>query len=116
MNARYLQLCAAAAFASVLFTTTAFAHGGSYPPGATPAPATMRPTRQQLASEVTPVLLEALAHENNPDILNAAMIASAAIGEKPELVLEALKKLLTNGNASVSENAALSIGILAFGD
>lgn len=79
-------------------------------------PATMHPTREQLAKEVTPPLLDTLQKETSPDILNAAMIAVAKIGEEPDLVLPALKKLLSHNNTTVVENAALSIGILGAAD
>lgn len=72
----------------------------------------MHPTREQLANEVTPALLETLAKDSDATVLAATMIAAAKIGEKPDLVFEQLKRLLQHSNTQVVENAALSLGVL----
>ncbi|MBI3818930.1 MAG: HEAT repeat domain-containing protein [Planctomycetes bacterium] len=72
----------------------------------------MRPSRQQLESEVVPVLLDILQKESDPLIVASAMLSAAEIAEKPDDVLESLKRLAGSGNANISENAALAMGIL----
>lgn len=80
------------------------------------ARSSMRPTPEQLAAEVTPALVVVLQKETDPQILAAAMISAAKIGEKPADVIEQLKKLLAHSNTTVCENAALSLGILGSPD
>ncbi|MFN0206939.1 MAG: HEAT repeat domain-containing protein [Planctomycetota bacterium] len=76
----------------------------------------MHATKEQLANEVTPVLLEILNNEKEALILNAAMISLAKIGERAPEVCSKLKSLLSHSNTSVVENSALSLGILGSPD
>jgi HEAT repeat protein len=76
----------------------------------------MHPTREQLAAEVTPVLLGLLNKESDATMLNACAISLAKIGENDGAVLEKLSKLLSHSNMTVAENAALSLGILGSTD
>lgn len=76
----------------------------------------LHPTKEQLTNEVAPALLTILDKETDAQILAAAMIAAAKIGVREKEVFERLRKLLSHSNSIVTENAALSLGILAYGD
>lgn len=78
--------------------------------------ASMRPSRETLAAEVTPVLLNLLEKEQNADVKNALMLALAEIGENPRAVLALLQKDISNPNTIVGESATLAIGILGAGE
>lgn len=76
------------------------------------AAADYRPRAEQIEGVVVPALFEALAAEKQADVQCAAMISLAKAGAEGARVVEALRGRLADGNQTIAENAALSLGIL----
>ncbi|MFN0242781.1 MAG: HEAT repeat domain-containing protein [Planctomycetota bacterium] len=79
---------------------------------------TLAPSEQVVRARVVPALKSALEKETNNDIVTAALIALAKIGEvkredgTTELV-PLFARFLADSNQEIAETAALSLGILA---
>jgi HEAT repeat protein len=74
-----------------------------------------RADRARIDSEVLPALRALLENEDQPDILDSAVLALARSADEPEApgVIEAATPLLKSRVASVQSSAALSLGVLA---
>lgn len=88
------------------------------PGGASRAKDTLRPTDRVVQEKVVPALKAALAKETHNDIVTAALIALAKIGEATKEdgssdLVALFERFLADSNQEIAETAALSLGILA---
>jgi len=84
--------------------------------GETARVAGRRPGARRVHGEVAPLLRELLATEDTSHILTSSMLALAKFGEDPSATetptIARIESFLPHGNVTVSEVAALSLGIL----
>jgi HEAT repeat protein len=78
----------------------------------------LRPTEPAIRGLIVPALLHALDTETQNDIVTAAMVALAKIGDAENAtdgprMADVIKKFLGAGSQEVAETAAVSLGILA---
>jgi hypothetical protein len=76
---------------------------------------TLRPSDETLRAQIVPLLTELLANESSNDILSAALVALAKVGERTgdgREDVQRIKPLLTHANQEVAETAAAALGIL----
>ncbi len=75
----------------------------------------MRPSAEQIRSEVVPALLHALEAERDGDVVTGALIALAKIGDRPgeDALARVIADYLADDNQEIAETAAVSLGILA---
>ena len=86
--------------------------------GQSSRPRSLRPTEDQLYDRIVPALIAALEHESQQDVLSAALVALAKIGDRPGQRSETrsadrIRPHLHSSNQEVAEAAALALGILA---
>lgn len=79
---------------------------------------TLAPSRATLDEKVLPVLLEAIVGERDNDVVTAAMVAAAKIGDRigedgESPVCRAIRTRLADPVQEISETAVLSLGIHA---
>lgn len=74
---------------------------------------TLAPSKAQIVTEIVPALRSALETETNRDVVTAALMALAKIGEEPEDSIAAFLRFLKSSDQEIAETAALSLGILA---
>lgn len=79
---------------------------------------TYAPSRATLEEKVLPVLLRAIREETNNDVVTAAMVAAAKIGDTvgedgSSPVRDAIRTRFTDSVQEIRETAVLSLGILA---
>src|SRR5262249_37038936 len=82
------------------------------------APASTRPTEQQVREQVVPALLAVRAKETNNDLGSGTLVALARIGpggtgEAARRFESAIARYLVDANQEIRETAAVSLGILA---
>ena len=78
----------------------------------------LRPNEAQIRNQVVPALVRVLEEERSNDMLTAAMIALAKIGDVAtesgeSAFVELISSFLGSGSQEVSETAAVALGILA---
>ena len=73
---------------------------------------TLRPNPELIKKTVVPLILETLKNEKKRELLDSSMIALAKIGGEDSYV-DAITPFLKDGNQTLVETAAVSLGILA---
>ncbi|MEO0651718.1 MAG: HEAT repeat domain-containing protein, partial [Planctomycetota bacterium] len=76
---------------------------------------TRMPADRTVRLEIVPALLETLAEESNPDLITAALVALAKVGEAPgdDVHQRTIARYLSHPSQEVRQTAAVSLGILA---
>src|SRR6185503_6624981 len=86
--------------------------------GQRPQPDTLRPTQEQVRGEVVPALLALLQKEDSNEIVVAAMLSLAKIGDGGDAtnaaqIEAALTPFIHSGNQAIREKAVIAVGVLA---